>query len=205
MLIAQITDLHIDSGGGESGAANVIVTLLDGSGGVVNNPLTGQPYTATTNATGLYTFTNLISGTYRVRIDAANFQSGGPLAGYLSSVPTQADPNSDTDSDDNGIDDVLYLTNGIQSGVITLTLGTEPTGEAEESGYLSDNNSNLTIDFGFYHLLQFVLPLGTDHVADGLKMGLVGLLVQFNHVAVGNHFAILSILKRVFGGQHGLL
>jgi uncharacterized repeat protein (TIGR01451 family) len=145
-------------GVGENGVPNVVLTLLDGSGNVVNNLFTGQPYTTTTDASGLYLFTNLVSGTYQVRVDAANFQSGGALEGYTSSDPTTADPNSGVgggiDNDDNGLNNINPAGNGITSGVISLIEGDEPTGEVDEEGNVPDGNSNLTVDFGFYELLS---------------------------------------------------
>lgn len=83
--------------GGEPGIAGVVVTLLDSQG----NPLVdifGNPITATTNANGQYTFNVqgktfdphtgdlLVSGQYSVKVAPQNFNSGGPLAGGVSTT-----------------------------------------------------------------------------------------------------------------------
>jgi SdrD B-like domain/Secretion system C-terminal sorting domain len=59
---------------GELGVAKVQVTLLDGTGAVVNVPGTSTPYIIYTNALGEYLFTNLPAGDYQVRF--ANFPIG---------------------------------------------------------------------------------------------------------------------------------
>ncbi|WP_143393918.1 SdrD B-like domain-containing protein, partial [Fimbriiglobus ruber] len=64
---------------GETGLPGVTVTLLDGNG----NPILDQnnsPITTTTNASGQYLFTDLVPGSYEVRIT--------PPAGYVSSTGT---------------------------------------------------------------------------------------------------------------------
>jgi len=116
--------------------------------------------TTTTDATGHYLFGGLGTGRYIVIVEAVNFQAGNPLENYLSSIG--ADGTTTTDRNDNGIDDVTPQTNGIRSNVVTLTPNTSPTNdETDLSGNPIDgpnsrgtngetnNNSNLTIDFGF--------------------------------------------------------
>ncbi|MGC8989043.1 MAG: SdrD B-like domain-containing protein, partial [Verrucomicrobiia bacterium] len=71
---------------GEIGRAGVTVTLYhdpDGDG-VYDTPYTvgGYTPTTTTDATGRYFFDSLPAGAYVVRVDDANFQSGGALYGY---------------------------------------------------------------------------------------------------------------------------
>jgi protocatechuate 3,4-dioxygenase beta subunit len=129
---------------GESPVAGVSVELRDATGALVG--------TTTTDANGNYLFTGLAPGDYRVVIPAANFAPGGPLAGYSpSSGPgASANPNDDVDSNSDGI---AQPDGSVSSGVITLAYGGEPTTEADESpGGTADNNSNLTVDFGFYNL-----------------------------------------------------
>ncbi|MBV7338125.1 carboxypeptidase regulatory-like domain-containing protein [Chloroflexi bacterium TSY] len=119
--------------------SGVQVSLLDAGGAVVDTMVTG--------ADGMYLFTGLTPGDYTVRIDPENFQTGGTLAGYYSSAVTEANPNTDINNDDNGIDPATvadYLTNGVSSGVMTLTAGGEPTDDGD-----SVANTNLSIDFGF--------------------------------------------------------
>ena len=73
--------------GTDAGLGGVTLTLQDGTGAAVNNPLTGQPYTTTTDAFGNYTFTDLVAGDYRVVETQPT--------GYTSGINT---PGSVTDS-----------------------------------------------------------------------------------------------------------
>lgn len=111
----------------ETGAAGVPVTLRDSGGNVVA--------TTTTDATGYYTFTNLIAGNYTVDIEAP--------ANFLSSTPD--DNTNDTNLNDNGqgngggtiSSQIFELTAGVASGDITVNSATGRT-------------RNPTIDFGLY-------------------------------------------------------
>lgn len=141
---------------GEPGIGNVTVSLYTDDG-------TGNPDAFvdadTTDGNGYYLFNNLIPGDYIVVIDDTNFDTGGALFGYTSSP--DADPTGDLN--DNGIDDPDPLNNGgIISNVITLAYDSTPTGETDTSGDTddgpnfrginneTDNNSDLTVDFGFF-------------------------------------------------------
>jgi len=107
--------------------------------------------TTTTDIDGYYRFTGLISSTYTVQVAPINFQSGGQLAGYLSTTGIENGDTIDSTaaSSDNGIDDTNPAANGINSNVIALALGTEPTGEEISGGTDSTTHSNMTVDFGF--------------------------------------------------------
>lgn len=137
--------------GGEQGIANVLVWLLNEAGAPVLGA-NGQPLTARTDGQGYYFFTNLLPGNYVVLIDASNFAAGGPLAGLGSSDPTEATPNSDIDSNDNGLNDTNPAGNGIRSGVVTLAYDTEPVNETDLGPVGATEPpvvNNLTVDFGF--------------------------------------------------------
>jgi len=125
------------------GIANVTVNLLNTGGAIVA--------TTTTDATGHYRFDNLAAGDYIVEIGAGNFNVGQPLANLISSTgPGQeATPNSDVDNNDNGLD--VPVAGAIRSGVVTLgPTAIEPVGETDVvAGGAPDNQSNLTVDFGF--------------------------------------------------------
>ena len=54
-------------------------------------------------ALGYYRFSGLAQGGYRVVIPATMKAPGAPLAGMPSTDPTEPDPNTDIDRDDNGI------------------------------------------------------------------------------------------------------
>ncbi len=106
--------------------------------------------TDTTDADGAYLFTDLLPGDYVVGIAPENWDPDGALAGMLSSDPTEVDPNTDVDDDDNGFpcgcpDGYVF------SGSVTLS-GAEPTNETGlfNDPNTPDGNSNLTVDFGFW-------------------------------------------------------
>lgn len=148
--------------GGEVGIANVLLRLLDSAGNPVLDS-NSQPMTTTTDGQGYYNFNDLFPGDYVVLIDATNFAPGGPLSGLNSSDPTEADPNADSDLNDNGINTANPAVDGIRSGLITLAYDTEPTDEVDlgpvGTAQPADSN-NLTIDFGFLILPSNLPPSG---------------------------------------------
>ncbi|HFQ94343.1 MAG TPA: isopeptide-forming domain-containing fimbrial protein, partial [Anaerolineae bacterium] len=119
-----------------------VTPVTDASGNAVAN--------VTTDASGYYTFTNLIPGDYVVEVVGANwttgvFSAGGTYPGAVGSPGSGADNQDNTD--DNGLVDGTAVFGGVQSAVITLTSNGEPVSEdAQET--TPDNNSDLTIDFG---------------------------------------------------------
>lgn len=125
----------------------VLLELLDGAG----NP-TGH---TTTTTNGFYLFGGLSAGDYRVRLAASNFVGGGRLIGYASSdgAAQEANPNTDGDQNDNGLDSDTPTTAGITTAVITLGDG-EPTAElftatglpGDDGQQTPDDHSNLTVD-----------------------------------------------------------
>lgn len=137
---------------GENGIAGVSLQLLNGDGTAYDlNPNVGgvQPYIVTSDASGYYTFTQLIDGSYRVRVLASNFNAGGPLENFVSSNdrPTTANPNNDVDNDDNGIGAASGI---VSSGVVTLAVETEPVGEIHLGQVDNSTETNYTVDFGFW-------------------------------------------------------
>lgn len=147
--------------GGEKGVANVILGLSDAQLQPVLDTQ-GRAITTTTDGAGYYLFSGLLPGNYVVIVLPVNFQTGGPLADYLSSGPTEADPNENGDTNDNGVDSPTPQDEGIRSNVITLDYTFEPVNE-QDPGSLPDRaldlNSNITVDFGFY-------PLGPTNLED---------------------------------------
>ncbi|MBL8088893.1 MAG: sortase [Anaerolineales bacterium] len=144
----------------------------DGNGNGIPDPQEYMRFDIT-DANGFYLFDNLDPGTYFVWVAPNNFQNGGVLAGWYSSQPTFS---NDDDQNDNGINSEQPETAGIWSNAVTLTRGVgTPTGETHISGEADpgpptnqvfnptgwdgtnsrgrfgepDNQSNLTIDFGF--------------------------------------------------------
>ncbi|HUH96795.1 MAG TPA: sortase, partial [Anaerolineales bacterium] len=166
---------------GETGISGVQVNLYQDSGTTPGVFDAGDTFVAsqTTDANGYYRFDNLGAGDYIVVIPASNFNTGGaPLAGYLSSGTSLAgttisdsigpSPNNDVDNDDNGTSTFNGLAiNYVSSQAVTLGPGgSEPTGETDlpspnPPGEAADNQSNLTVDFGFYRL-----QLGNQIYAD---------------------------------------
>ncbi len=110
----------------------------------------------------------LASGTYVIGVAKTNFGASGPLAGYHSSGTSinaagvvsetiAPDPDNDTNADDNGTTQTTgFYAGGVLSLPVTVTPGDEPTGEEigvfdnNDSAAISDDSSNLSIDFGFY-------------------------------------------------------
>jgi SdrD B-like domain len=139
----------------ETGVSNVKVSLYKAD--AAGKPVCAPVATATTDADGRYLFTNLLPGDYIVGVDGTNFAVGAPLDERFSSTGAgqNANPNSDIDSDDNGIDTPVTdacAKDSIVSGVVTLS-GDEKTGETDKAIPASaapDTQSNLTVDFGFY-------------------------------------------------------
>ncbi|WP_129678227.1 SdrD B-like domain-containing protein, partial [Candidatus Chloroploca sp. Khr17] len=84
---------------GENGIADVLVTLtgVDSLGATVS-------LTTTTDASGLYTFTNLVPGTYTVTVT--------PPAGYLVTARNQGEPDADSDAASDGAMVSTILTSG---------------------------------------------------------------------------------------------
>ena len=111
----------------------------------------------TTENGGYYLFDNLVPGAYFVKIPNTEFNGTEELRGMLSSQVTETEPDDDGDhqTTDNGLDDLEPFTNGIRTGTITLIADREPTGETDleagvGQGSVDDNNSNVTLDLGFF-------------------------------------------------------
>ncbi len=167
--------------GAEAGIDGVTVELFLSS----QTPGVDAPIASDTTAGGgYYLFDNLTPGDYVVFIPPANFT--GVLTDHVSSTPTEATPNSDADSNDNGIDDPTPAVLGIASGLVTLAPNAEPAGEAdigpEGNGIADANSSNLTVDFGFYIPVAIGNLVWHDANNNGLRDGgetpLGGVLVE---------------------------
>jgi|GEM_PF-4714589 len=134
---------------------------------LVTDTITGNPQTTDAGANpGFYLFDNLPEGTYFVRIPPSNFGAGGPLHRYMSSTDTTTPVDATQDERDHGIDNPSPATNGINSPPIVLRYNTEETGEGTSTdpndgptfignGPVDDNNSDLTVDFGFVQVFDW--------------------------------------------------
>lgn len=90
---------------------------------------------------GRYRFNDLAPGNYIVVVAPQNFDGGGALSGMSTS--TGNDPAPDPDDDANGDD------NGTNIGALTASLPVTLTDNGEPTSEDGDNDSNLTVDFGF--------------------------------------------------------
>jgi len=152
-------------GGSEIGIAGVTVELyLDDGNGTFEGTET-LVNTDITDGNGYYLFNDLQPGSYFLHIpNNPNWTGGGPmpLTGFMSSGPDAPVPDR-SDNNDNGIG--TGDTNpspGVTSQILTLAFDSAPTGESTLSNNPADgpefrgtsnptdNNSDLTWDFGFY-------------------------------------------------------
>jgi len=163
------TDNSATINGAEVGVDLVAVELYAADAG--GNPIGAVLDTQTTANGGYYRFDNLSGGDYVVVIPSSEFGVGGKLFGYLSSGTTVSaagvvaetviapDPDNNLDSDDNGTHQISGAFNrATVSGAITLEpTPNEPINDADADptnppGEEVNNQSNRTVDFGFYRL-----------------------------------------------------
>ncbi len=187
--------------GSEVGIVNVRVDLYIDDGGTAGVYDAGDTFVGfdNTDPTGYYRFDNLSAGNYVVRILPSQFASGAPLDGYWSSGTNISgggtvtdsigpDPDNNVDSDDNG--STTFVSNTVDyvsSRAVTLGPSTnEPIGETDpltnpEAGEEPDNQSNRTVDFGFYRMqlsdLIFV-DINNDGIYNSGDSTLAGARVQ---------------------------
>ncbi len=146
--------------GGETGIDGVTVSLYADANndGTPDGPALSSQVTS---SGGFYLFTNLQGGSYVVGVDLTTVPAGMVSStGAANGYEPASDPDNDFDNDDNGT--TVALLNAVLSAPVTLGSGTEPTGEAPlTAGHpdnATDNNSNLTVDFGFW------TPAPTDSI-----------------------------------------
>jgi gliding motility-associated-like protein/uncharacterized repeat protein (TIGR01451 family) len=137
---------------GESGITGITVNLVDATGTVIDTDIT--------DGNGNYLFDGLVPGDYVVQIPSN--QPG--LIDYMSSTGDGLfdmdgdgafengtnDPDNDANFDDNGSLSGL----NVASNPVTLAYDSEPINDSD-----IDNNSNLSVDFGFYQPEIFDLAL----------------------------------------------
>lgn len=144
-------------GGGINGVGVTVYAADPGFGTPAGFPLSSVNTVANGVTNGFYGF-NLPPGDYVVVIPATNFASGAPLVGRYSSGTSTGtfngiDPDTTaTDRDDNGFNAINPASTGVRSPAVTLSAASEPTGETDlgtGEPIVTDNSSNLTVDFGF--------------------------------------------------------
>lgn len=128
---------------GEQPIDGVDVVLYRDNGDGVFNALTDTVLATQTTVGGLYLFTNLTPGNYFVQIPATEFNPGQTLVGYRNSTGQTV---GDINDRDHGTP-APVAGQGIVSDLVTLAYFTEPVNDGD-----TNNNTNLTIDFGFYRL-----------------------------------------------------
>ena len=133
---------------GEAGIAGITVEVFDtGADGIAENADDNLVGSDVTDANGDYFVGELLEGDYYVKI-----MNVDPLFPTSSSdIASSANPNNDTDNDDNGLQPDGSGT-GVWSNVVTLSINGEPTGEPGSGGTQDngdDDNGNMTVDFGF--------------------------------------------------------
>ncbi len=151
---------------GETGIKGVVVSLYedDDDSGDYTDGVDDFITNATTDANGNFLFEDLLPDSYILRIAATEFGGGEPLEGLISSTGNETanvapDPDDDNDDDDNGY---ALSTFGVVTQAVTLVGGDEPIDDGD------DNDSNRTVDFGFYGFDLIVdKGVNTDAVAPG--------------------------------------
>ena len=194
----------VDSG--ETGVASVKVNLYQdtNSNGVFDTGGTDVLIASTTTDTaGRYYFNNLVPGNYFIEIDSSNFTGAGKLVGYTSSTggggsPYETNlttPATGINDTDHGKKEAVGL--AVVSSVINLVGNSAPTTDEGDALPFSgtDNNSNVTIDFGFVPPVSAsTLRLGNyvwfdtnnNGVVDNSETGIAGVTVQLYLDANGN-------------------
>lgn len=134
----------------------------------------------TTNASGVYNFSNLPAGNYIVGVTLPT--------GYVATTTTvnSSNPNSDTDNDNNG---VTTVSGELRSNYITLSIGGEPASGVDGDG----TNGNLTLDFGIKGTLNLGNLVWNDTNGNGVKdafeSGINGVTVYLYQDANGDNVA----------------
>ncbi len=141
---------------GEPAIQNATIQLygdVDGDGACEPGGDDGSALaTDTTDANGSYEFLSLSPGSYCVHVPAGQFGSGQALAFDYSTATTEADPDSNVEDNDNGLDGSnTPATTGVSSGVFTLLVRTEPSDDtaADQPAGYRDSSANTTVDLGF--------------------------------------------------------
>ena len=158
---------------------------------------------------GRYEFCDLDGGDYIVVVLSSNFEAGGPLEGYSSSLGDT--PAGDPDDDVNDQDDGAPLPSGsVASRAITLECGAEPDKPIDGDGI----NGNLTLDFGFSCPLELCLGnlVFYDPDNDGLfepldgEFGIVGVLMNLYRDTDGSGDLTVgdALLDSLMTGADGL-
>ena len=172
----------------ELGIENVVMYLFrdQAGGGPDGTPDSTTPIeTTTTDADGYYLFDSLTSGSYIVSVAPENFDASGVLRGFSPSSTATSGANDDTDNTSDHFNTAPDADYGIYSNTYTLAIPepispTEsdptPAGQVQDPGTdpsgtpIPDNQSNLTVDFGFVRTLTIGNLVWFDLDQDGFMM-----------------------------------
>ncbi|MCK5923218.1 MAG: hypothetical protein KAG66_19920, partial [Methylococcales bacterium] len=151
--------------GGEAGIASVEVELY-ASG---DTPGTDTPIaTTTTAADGSYVFDSVVPGSYFVHVPVSEFGAGEPLESLVSTTGQGTTDGDDDNVDENGDDDE---SDGVSSPDYDVQANNEPTGEVGFVGTSlstqDDDNTNMTVDFGFYEPVSIGNVIWNDNGTGG--------------------------------------
>jgi hypothetical protein len=155
---------------GEKGVPGVTVELYHDSNGDGRADGGELQASDTTDASGRYLFDDLVPGEYIVVLPAANFASGGALAGHASSTGRYGpatgpyEPAADADADINDDDDGSALAGAIAAQPVTLLSGLEPADDGD-----TDTDSNLSLDFGVFRPASLGSVAWHDQNRDGRR------------------------------------
>ena len=170
-------------GPNEEGISGVKMYLLDDAGNVIDSTVT--------DANGAYVFEGLMPGDYQVAV--ADDNSGGLSAESNVSGNTNTTADTDDNNDGSATDPVGNTSIAFKSISNTITLGgkSEPTDESDEdpNSNVPDNQSNMSVDFGFYNNITIGDYVWLDSDADGVQdpdeMGIAGVRVEL-YDSLGN-------------------
>ncbi|MCP5097086.1 MAG: hypothetical protein GY943_16175, partial [Chloroflexi bacterium] len=147
-------------------AGAVVELLFDGGSGFV--PATDVNGTAvlsqTTAVDGLYNFTNLPPGDYRVQVT--------PPTEFVPTPTQTAADDDDTENDSNVATEPTAGT--YESGTFTLAVASEPAesgtfdGDTQDDA-VADDNGNMTVDFGFVPVVSIGSLVWEDVDGDGVQ------------------------------------
>ncbi len=186
---------------GDTGVNGVELTLFDAAD--LNTPLDMQTTSTLNGQVGSYLFSELPAGCYVVQVDAENFATtaqGGngilriPAGPLNASVINDGDTGTDDDAGQNGKVSADPETNGVFSDKIVLgpalnePSGSDESGVSGSSDDASDDNIDLTVDFGFRDFVAD--PQGCFYVSGtGEVIPGGGISVQLTADASGNPIA----------------
>ncbi len=151
---------------------DITLLLFNGDGSPYLDA-SGSQATTVTDASGDYRFIGLPQGDYIVEIPATEFAE--ELAGHANSDGNEPTPDANLDAvgEDEGdpVSGDIFSEGAVRASVVTLAVDTESDADPTPSAGYADRQSNLTVDFGFWHA-QAGLELGNQLWFDENRNGL---------------------------------